>query len=703
VDPTSSSRRPLGWVVVLLVALGVRLLAHPQLEAAADTFAPIIDGEAYLLQALRVAAGEDIADGVYFQAPLYPWVLGLTFRLAGVPGVPAAAGIARAEELSEEVLLPALAVGRNLNLLLGLLAVLLIERLGSRLYGAGAGLAAGLTAAVYGPFLFYEGLLLKASLSLIFLPWAVLAGARALRHDAAGSWAWVGLALGLGGLVRGNLHAVGAAAALGLLAFGFRTRRPAHGLRCAGALALGVACALAPVVIRNSLVAGRPVLSTAAGGTAFYLCNHPDNDTGLIQHRAENRQVPRHELQDWTAEAEARTGRRLDAGEVNRFWMAAAWEGIRERPATWALAELRKAGLLFSRYEAPDNALPAIGEEVSAVLALTPSRYAVVLPLACGGILLVLRRRRREAPEPGRALHGLLLAAYAATLLLFIVTSRFRLPLAPLLIVYAGYLLARLGTLSSPSTSGRERALVGGAVLLGGALSLASEGPLGPLDRKELASHEVVCLKNRAQVAAARGDLAAARDDLEQASLRGRAAGIDAPALHVEAARLDRLEALGLAERADPGDRERARGLLARADQALQRALELDREHAAAWRELGLLAYQDQRDADAVEALVRSRALQPRDRETHQYLALSLLALDRAAEALDSARWLTGHDGQADDGWGLLALALTRLGRADEARPAVERYDELASMRESGGQPRRFPDQDAFQPLRSTP
>jgi tetratricopeptide (TPR) repeat protein len=682
------------------VALAVRLAAHSQMEAAADTFAPIIDSEAYLLQALRVAAGEDIADGVYFQAPLYPWLLGLAFRASGVPGV---VGATRVEELPDEVLLPALAAGRNLNLLLGLAAVMLVHRLARRLYGDGAGLAAGLIAATYGPFLFHEGLLLKVSLSLLFLPWAVLAGARALARGTPGAWAWCGLALGLGGLVRGNLHLLGAATCLGLLVHGLRARRPAHGALSAGALALGIGCALAPVVIRNSLVAGRPTLSSAAGGTAFYLCNHPDNDTGLIQHRALNRQVPRHELEDWTAEAEARAGRPLTAGEVNRFWLGEAWRGIAERPGTWALAELRKAGLLVSRYEAPDNTMPSFGEEASPLLALSPSRFGVVLPLAFGGMLLGFRRRRREPPAPGRALLALQLAGYAGTLLLFVVTSRFRMPLVPLVIVYAGFLLARLRELAAPHTPGSERKLVGGAVLLGGLLSLASEGPLGPLTAKELATHEAVCLKNRAQVAAAQGRLQAAREDLAEAAHRARTAGVDAPALHVELARIDRLEALALQGRGGPADRERERTLSASAGRAIDRALSLDPGQPAAWRERGLLAYQSGRDDEAVQALARSLAAQPRDREARQYLALALLAVGRPADAVPHARWLTAHDPGADDGWGLLAAALAALGRDDEARQAVARYDEQARAREAAGRTRRFPDQERFQVLRTTP
>ncbi|HZL99749.1 MAG TPA: hypothetical protein VFD43_05800, partial [Planctomycetota bacterium] len=99
------------------MALAVRLLAHAQMSADPDTFAPIIDSEAYLLQALRVAAGEPMVEGVTFQAPLYPYLLGWTLRLAGVPGATEAESAA---ELPPEILQRALGVGHALNLVLGL-------------------------------------------------------------------------------------------------------------------------------------------------------------------------------------------------------------------------------------------------------------------------------------------------------------------------------------------------------------------------------------------------------------------------------------------------------------------------------------------------------------------------------------------------------------------------------------------------------
>ena len=667
-----------GWIAVLAVALVVRLVAHAQMQADPDTFAPIIDSEAYLLQALRVAADEPMVSGVTFQAPLWPYLLGWTLRLCGVPGL---TGVESAAELPPEVLERALAIGRTLNLVLGLAAVLLVWRTALVLFGAGAALCAGLLAALYGPFLFYEGLLLKGPLSLLFLPCAVLAAAAALRKDSAPRWILCGLALGLGGLVRGNLHLLAWGGALVLLAAGWRGGRLAHGAACAGAL-----LALTPVMLRNSLAAGRPVLTTAAGGTAFYLCNHPDNDTGLIQVRSWNRQVPRYEEQDWTAEAERRAGRALTPGEVNRFWFTAAWQGIRERPLTWLLAESRKLGLLVSRYEAPDNTMPSFAEASVPILRWTPSRYATVLPLAVGGLALAWVRRKVEPPAPGRAALALALGGYAASLLLFVVTSRFRLPLVPLLLVYAGYLLARLRDLATAATPAVQRAVAGAAVAAGLGLSLASEGPLGPLSGQERASHVAVCLKNRADVALGRGDLVAARSDIAQALQVSTAVGWDSPALQVDAARL--------AHRS--GDD-------AAAGRHLERALELDPGHAAAWRELGLWAYERGDDAQAATALERSLSGQPRDRAALQYLVLALLALGQPERAEPHALVLTRQEPEADDGWGLLALVRLRAGRPDEARQALERYDLLATRRQAEGLAPRFPDQPELQTLRTTP
>ncbi len=719
----------LATALLALLALGAAALAQTQLQG--DTYAPVVDSEAYLLQGLRVAAGEDIVEGVYFQAPFYPLLLGSALRLAGVPG---STGAERIEDLPPEVLAQATAVGRALNVLAGLVLVWLVWRLGCSLFDEPTGWCAALLAALYGPTLFYQAHLLKVSVSLLFLPWTVLALVRAWASGRARGFVWVGLAMGLGGLVRGNMHLVVLLALVALLAHGWVANQVRSSLWRCVAMAAGVALALTPVIVRNSLVAGYPVLSTAAGGTAFYLCNHAGNTTGLVQAIPTNRQVPRHEFGDWEQAAEAATGLTLSPAEISSYWFDQALAEIAADPQRWLLAEARKLGLLFSRYEAPDNTLVALGEEESWLLDATPSRWAVVMPLAVGGVLLAWRRRRNNghgnaygmlggvSAEGGASAHGavggvvaesveqaqragrvalaLALSGYGASLLLFNMSARFRMPLAPLAMVFAGYLLAALPSLLQGLGEPQGRKALGGvllALVLGAAAGRASEGPLGPLDAAELATHRAVRYKNRAQVAAGRGDLVSARADLQRALNVAGEAGKVSPDLFVLGAGWDRAEALN---QSGSSSQDLAQSLRGRAIMAIQQALAIRPDHGPAQRMAGLLLYDEGAYEDAVAAFDRALAEVPRDREARQYQVLSLLALGDHAKAREGAALLVDQDPDRDDGHGLLALALQGLGNPAAARQALEEYDRLASRREAAGLSRRLPETQTMQQLR---
>jgi tetratricopeptide (TPR) repeat protein len=725
----------IGLVAVLALALAFRLAAHGGMADHPRTFAPLVDSEAYLLQSLRVAAGEPLVEGITFQAPLYPWLLGWTLAAAGSPG---AAGVDRLTEVPREVVDEALAVGRALNLAFGLALVVLLWLVGRALFSPAAGLWAAGLAAVSSPLVTYEGHLLKVSLSVLVLPLAVLAAARALRTGRARSWLLVGVVLGCGGLVRGNMYLLAWGAALLLLLAGLRARTPRAGLARAACVLLGVGLAMAPVVLRNSLVAGRPVLATAAGGTAFFLCNHAGNDTGLVEFTSLNRQVPRHEEGDWHEAAERAQGRELTAAEVSNHWMDQALTDIREDPARWLRLEARKVGLLFSRYEAPDNTLVALGEADVPLLARTPSRWEVVVPLAFGGLLLAWWSRRRGPSEGGGGAEGaggladsgdaagaadahgiegagdaggaagvggrtaLVLAAagYAASLLLFNMTSRFRMPVEPLGMLWAGYALASLPGLLATGTWPRRLA-VAAAVLAGLAAGRASEGPLGPLDDKELAGHLATRYLNRALLAREQGDLAAATADLDRAATVSLEVGVASPSILVEQATIDRARALAAAEAGEKGN-DGLRNWM-RASERLREALRLSPDHGPAHRLTGLMSYDAGKFEEALPSFEAALDAVPRDRESRQYLSLALLALSRATEAELHAQVLADDHPDEDVGFGLLALA--RLARADEigARAALESYDRLASMREASGRSRLLPDQPAFSELRQDP
>ena len=80
-EPKPASRRWIGWILALALALR---LAH-WLAVGDHPFVawPVNDSQTYERWASEVASGGWLGSGAFFQAPLYPYVLGVVFRLGG--------------------------------------------------------------------------------------------------------------------------------------------------------------------------------------------------------------------------------------------------------------------------------------------------------------------------------------------------------------------------------------------------------------------------------------------------------------------------------------------------------------------------------------------------------------------------------------------------------------------------------------------
>ena len=148
-------RRPIEfWIDVLgigLAALCLRLLYLWQINHAPFFDLRIGDGEAYHQWAKRIAAGDWLGQGVFYQAPLYPYLLGILYRL-----------------LDDSIL-----TVRLLQALLGAVSCALLASTGIFLFGR-RGVLAGIGLAIYPPAIFLDGLVEKSSL-ITFLTTALLA------------------------------------------------------------------------------------------------------------------------------------------------------------------------------------------------------------------------------------------------------------------------------------------------------------------------------------------------------------------------------------------------------------------------------------------------------------------------------------------------------------------------------------------------
>jgi hypothetical protein len=395
------------WAIVL-VALALRLVSFASAAGASPFFGGlIVDDRYYHEWALRIASGELRGAQPFFLAPLLPYLLGGFYALVGEA--------------------PQVWIG--FQLLLSALTAGFVSAVASRAFGRRVGIAAGLMAASYGPLILFAQVILSETLHLA-LVWGALVllvrPAQERRPFCAG------LLAGLAALAR-NYFVLGAGALVLWVWF-------AEGRRAAGAMAAGVALALAPATLHN-LVAGEVVLVTASGGANLYVGNHPGATgrfhvpEGLVVEQVMDPAGLQRALGGIAAQE---LGHEPGAGEASSFFTRRALGWAAGNPGAFALLVAKRARFVLEAREFPAERNYTTAARFSPVLRWTPGRWPLLLGLGVAGLLLA---RRRLGPAVPVLCAG---GAALAVLLLFWVTDRFRLPLVPGMCVFAGVAVDRI-------------------------------------------------------------------------------------------------------------------------------------------------------------------------------------------------------------------------------------------------------------------
>lgn len=393
------SRRVNLLLGVALIALATRLVYLWQISHAPFFRLRIGDADAYHRWALRIAAGDWRSDGVFYQAPLYPYLLALVYRVLG-DGV---------------------AMVRMVQAVVGAGACVLLAAAGIELFGD-IGVLAGALLAIYPPAIFLDGLLEKSAL-VTFLTAALLLALAGRRNFLTG------VTLGLLTLTRENALALAVPALLWLLAG--EKRRPSIAWRAAVPFVAGCAIVLLPVAARNAAVGGEFVLTTTQFGPNFYIGNHA-GARGTYEPLVPGHGNAADERDDATQLAEAASGHPLTPRQVSAYWSARAFAFIREHPLAWIGQLSRKLGLTYNAIEIADTESQAVYARFSSLLTvLSPFSFGVMLCLAALGLAMT-------APDWRRLwfLHAILIT-YTASVVIFYVFSRYRFPLVPVLLLFA--------------------------------------------------------------------------------------------------------------------------------------------------------------------------------------------------------------------------------------------------------------------------
>ena len=397
------------FAAIFVSALALRIVYLIQIESIPLFSFLAGDGRTYDEWAQRIAAGDWLGQGVFYQAPLYPYFLGVLEAVFGHN----------------------LWLIRFLQIMLGAFSCGLIYLVGQKLFSRQAGIAAGIILAFYAPAIFFDGLIEKSGLDLILLSlllFLLICVGDKIWHK----WFAAGAVLALLGLSRENaLILVPVVAAWLWLSLPNQT--VLLRMRRLGLFFGGLCLVLVPVGLRNFAVGGEFKLTTSQLGPNFYIGNNPSAD-GTYGSVRKQIGAPQLEGVDATRLAEKALGRTLTAGEVSSYWLGQALEYIKAQPVAWVRLLGLKWLLVWNRREIEDSDDFYIYQNWSWLLALLAwfSHLGTLVPLAAVGALGTLRQWRRLWPFYA------MIFSLAASIAAFYVFGRYRYPLVPLLALFAG-------------------------------------------------------------------------------------------------------------------------------------------------------------------------------------------------------------------------------------------------------------------------
>jgi len=377
-------------------------------------FHPILD------QAFHDEWARDILDGnfwgqeVFFRAPLYPYVLAFLYKLSG----------------------GSIAFAIYVQHVVGALSAVLVYLLARTYFSPRVSFLAGMAAALYWPLIYFEGDLLFETF-VVFLDLALLfVLSVALKRRSPGLLFVSGAILGLSAIARPSILIL-----IPVLPFVFHYSAAAHAtpspgrrpwIRQTAWVVLGSLVFILPVMVRNYVV-GRDVVPIASqGGVNFYIGNNPQSNGS--QAFVPGARADMYGTYQGAIElAERDTGRKLKPSEVSNYYTQKGLDFVIFSPGDATRLFVKKLYMFWAGVERSNDTYVQFFWKRFGLGKFPLPGFWLVGPFALLGGVLLWRRWKQYS------LLYLFVLSYMVGVVAFFVNGRFRLPVAPVLIIFASY------------------------------------------------------------------------------------------------------------------------------------------------------------------------------------------------------------------------------------------------------------------------
>ena len=637
------------WIVLLAILLGGALLRGFYLTEVVDSpdfRQPLVDALTHDYWARGLATGDwtppagmpdpQIQQTPFFRPPAYPYFLAGVYAATGGSALAA----------------------RIVQMALGLLSVLLIFLVGRRWFGVAPSLWAAAGMSFWWVLLYFEGELLAVSVLLPVLLGAFLFLGRWLHSRLAGDLALASALVGVACLLRPNVLAFLPVTVVWV--YWVRRSHPPVTARMApapsnfGPLWRALLMAVLPALIvisiatvRNARVSGDFVLISSNGGINLYIGNNPEANGFVASELAGiGRFGTCFDHVRIVRSLEGKLQRPLSHAQVSDWFAGEALRYMREHPGRTLALMWKKACLLWGNPEVGHNEELSLERRYSSALRFLPGPFALLATLAVIGGFLLWRQRQRIDTRLFVLLAGFVVVMLAA-LLPFFAAARFRVPVLPVLFLFAGVAVHVF------VADVRARRLRPASMLLSAALVLLFLQLLLPYHYEP---DEAFWHFQRGAAWQAAGDVAHAEQEFR--------AALQVEPRHYQARH--NLATL-LAQR---GDTQAAL-------QEWQEAVRLQPNQAPILGSIGAALLVEKQPEAALPYFEQAVKLEPDVADFHSNMARALQALGRGTEALKEMRQAALLEPKRPEHW----LALAGMAQAEGVTPLMlEGWTEAARL-----------------------
>jgi len=422
--------RALYWyLAIAIVAYIVRLIIIFDLKNDYFFFFhPTIDAFTAHKAAINIANGDLLDRNVFvWQAPFYSYFLAAVYKLTSV-----------IKGLSEN---QAIFIVKVLQIITGVMNCLLIMRLSVKIFSLRVAILAGFIAALYGPFIVFEADLTGVVFHIFFNLVSLVLLIEAVERRQAKLLLLSGMMLGLSALAVPNIMLFLPAAAIWTfyaLKYPAGMNRNSYGIQkrvgLSSLIFAGCILVLLPWTARNYVVEKSFILISPNGGLNFYIGNNKDYEKTINI---------RPGLQ-WDMLMSLPEKEGINYKLSSGFYYGKSFEFIRENPFEYLTLLIKKCYLFWHGEEIKRNQDMYTHRAFSKLFSFLVWKniiafpFGFIGPLAIAGIVLSMKNRGAGI------LPMLFILFYFMSIILFFVTDRYRIPVVPVLIIYASYAIVRL-------------------------------------------------------------------------------------------------------------------------------------------------------------------------------------------------------------------------------------------------------------------